>query len=172
MTADKDSRSRSLKRQLAWIAAHPGSARAWSASSRISALAMATTLGIGLIVHLVGYGVGTGYVPMPDWVPIDLASTLVSNLGIVLWTSVVLVVFLEVLPARTRSRATRSMALAAQALRDQGLPVPTELADLEEGSTHAAGSDADRTLEAVLERLTSIEQGLAAGIPVEGADRK
>jgi hypothetical protein len=98
---------------------------------------------------------------LPEWVPIDLVSTLVANLGIVLWTSVVLVVFLEILPARTRRRATRAMALAAAALRDRGEEVPSELLDAEAVAAAGAGSPNDRTLEAVLDRLTSIEHRLA-----------
>jgi hypothetical protein len=148
-------------RELAWIVAHPDRARAWSESGRISELAMATTLALGLLVHLVGYIVGTGALRLPEWVPIDLVSTLVANLGIVLWTSVVLVVFLEILPARTRRRATRAMALAAAALRDRGEEVPSELLDAEAVAAAGAGSPNDRTLEAVLDRLTSIEHRLA-----------
>jgi hypothetical protein len=158
MATDRDNRSRSLERQLAWVVAHPGSARAWSESGRISALAMATTLALGLVVHLVGYGIGNGAISLPDWAPADLVSTLVSNLGIVLWTSVILVIFLEVLPARTRRRATRSMALAAQTLREQGRPVPSDLAAADEADVVNAPSGRDPTLELMLERLTSIER--------------
>ena len=124
MTADPNRRSRSLDKQVAWVAAHPAAARAMSDASRISTLAMATTFALGLLVHLAGYGIGSRSIPMPDWLPADLASTLVSNLGIVLWTSVILVVFLEILPARTRRRAARSMSLAAATLRDQGQTDP------------------------------------------------
>ena len=162
MTADPNRRSRSLDKQVAWVVAHPASARAMSDSSRISTLAMATTFALGIVVHLAGYGIGSRSIPIPDWVPADLASTLVSNLGIVLWTSVILVVFLEILPARTRRRAARSMSLAAETLRDQGRPIPSELADLVEPGANQTASPHDPTLEAVLERLASIERHLGA----------
>jgi hypothetical protein len=154
-------RSGSTERELAWIAAHPDRARAWSESSRISTLAMATTLALGLLVHLVGYLVGAGAIGLPAWAPSDLVATLVSNLGIVLWTSVVLVVFLEVLPNRTHRRARRAMALAAATLRDRGEAVPAELLEADEPSATDDRADRDRTLEAVLDRLTSIEHRLA-----------
>jgi hypothetical protein len=160
MTADRIRRSRSLDKQVAWVVAHPASARAMSDSRRISTLAMATTFVVGLMVHLAGYGIGTRSIPMPDWLPADLASTLVSNLGIVLWTSVILVVFLEILPARTRRRAARSMSLAATTLRDQGKPIPSELMAFVEPVADEAASPRDPTLQAVLERLESIERYL------------
>lgn len=149
------------EREIAWIAAHPDRARAWSESSRISTLAMATTLALGLAVHLVGYMVGTGAIGLPDWAPPDLVATLVSNLGIVLWTSVVLVVFLEILPNRTHRKARRAMARAADVLRDRGEAVPAELLEADEPSATDGEAHRDRTLEAVLDRLTSIEHRLA-----------
>jgi hypothetical protein len=160
-TSTREQGSNPRERELAWVVANPGRARAWSESGRISAFAMATTLGLGLVVHVVGYGIGDRTFSLPDWVPTDLASTLVSNLGIVLWTYVVLVVFLEILPARTRRRAARSMALAAQELRERGEPVPAELADAEAMTSDGGRTDRDRTLDAVLDRLTSIEHRLA-----------
>lgn len=151
-------RSTSLEKEVAWVVGHPGRARAWSETGRISALAMSATLGLGLVVHVVGFAVGNGSVAMPGWLPRDLAATLISNLGIVLWTSVVLVVFLEVLPRRARRRATRSMALAATTLRGQGLPVPPELEDVEDLPPRSDRVEGDPTIDAVLERLTSIEE--------------
>jgi hypothetical protein len=162
MTSDPDRRSKALNRQVAWVVAHPASARAMSDARRISTLAMATTFALGLVVHIAGYGIGTRAIPMPDWLPADLASTLVSNLGIVLWTSVILVVFLEILPARTRRRAARSMSLAATALRDEGRAVPRELEDIGDPDDDEAHRT-DRTLEAVLERLAAIERHLIDG---------
>lgn len=153
-------RSRSLDKELAWVAAHPGSARSWGESQRISALSMATTFALGLLAHLVGYALGTGGIEVPAWAPGDLLAALVSNLGIVLWTSVILVVFLEVLPARARHRATHSMALAASRLREAGLPVPAELADAERGAEDGR-RDRDQVLEDIVERLASIERLLA-----------
>ncbi len=159
-----DRRSRSLEKELAWVAAHPGSARSWAESRRISALSMAATFALGLLVHLVGYAIGTGGIKVPAWAPADLLATLVSNLGIVLWTSVILVVFLEVLPARARRRATHSMALAASRLREAGLSVPAELADAQRGADDGR-RDRDQTLDSILERLASIER-LLADVPV------
>jgi len=150
--------SRPQQKELAWVVAHPGAARAWAASGRISSMAMATTLVLGLLVHLLGYVLGVGRIPVPDWIPADLASILVSNLGIVLWTSVILVVFLEVLPARARRRATQSMALAARTLREGGQPVPAELEDAEGVGVGRDHRERDPSLEDVLERLASIER--------------
>ena len=94
---------------------------------------MGATLALGLFVHVLGYQIGIGTAPMPDWIPRELAATLVANLGIVLWTSVILVVFLDTLPARARRRAAGSMALAARKLEERGLPVPDELAGVDVG---------------------------------------
>ncbi len=154
-----DRRSRSLEKELAWVAAHPGSARSWGETRRISTLSMATTFALGLLVHLVGYALGKGEIEIPVWAPADLLATLISNLGIVLWTSVILVVFLEVLPARARRRATHSMALAASRLREAGLPVPAELADAE--GSDVGGRKGNSSLDTILVRLAAIERLLA-----------
>ena len=122
---------------------------------------MVVTLALGLVVHVVGYAIGTKAVELPPWLPADLVATLVSNLGIVLWTSVVLVVFLDTLPARARRRATHSMALAARQLEDRGLPVPDELADVRADLDRARPTEADPTAAAILERLDAIERRLA-----------
>jgi hypothetical protein len=156
-----DRRSRALDKEVAWVVAHPARARAWSDSGKITAVAMVATLALGLVIHLAGFTIGSGSVPMPIWLPRDLTATLVSNLGIVLWTSVVLVVFLDTLPSRVQRRAGESMALAARTLDDRGLPVPSELADLPMGPNPIGPRQTDRTLQAVLERLEAIERLLA-----------
>ena len=155
-----DRRSRALEKEVAWVGAHPAQARAWSESGKITAVALIATLALGLVVHIVGFAIGSGSVRLPAWLPVDLASTLVSNLGIVLWTSVVLVFFLDILPARVRRRATTSMALAAQTFADQGLALPEELADVAVGMQRRT-TEVDPTLEGVLDRLTAIERRLA-----------
>jgi hypothetical protein len=153
-------RSRALEKEVAWVVAHPARARAWSESGKITTVAMVATLALGLVVHVVGFAIGSGSVRVPGWLPVDLAATLVSNLGIVLWTSVVLVFFLDILPSRIRRRATTSMALAAKTLEDQGLIVPDELADVAV-DVQPRMSESDPTLQAVLDRLTAIERRLA-----------
>jgi hypothetical protein len=156
-----DRRSKALEKEVDWVVSHPARARAWAESGRISAFAMVVTLALGLVVHVVGFAIGSGAMTLPGGIPVDLAATLASNLGIVLWTSVVLVVFLDTLPARARRRATRSMALAAKTLEDRGLPIPEELAEVAATGLELRTTDADKTLRAVLERLTSIERLLA-----------
>jgi hypothetical protein len=155
-----DRRSRAVEKEVAWVVAHPERARSWAASSRISALAMVVTLALGLVVHIAGYAIGTGAIE-PIWLPADLVATLVSNLGIVLWTSVVLVVFLDTLPARARRRATHSMALAARRLEEQGLPVPDELAGVRADLDRVRPTAADPGMAAIIERLDAIERRLA-----------
>ena len=157
-----DRRTRALDKEVDWIVAHPARARAWSESGKISAVAMGATLALGLFVHVLGYQIGIGAAPVPDWIPRELAATLVANLGIVLWTSVVLVVFLDTLPARAHRRAAGSMALAARKLEERGLPVPAELAGVDAAATaDVSRAPSDPTLDAVLERLTAIERLLA-----------
>ena len=156
-----DRRSRALAKEVDWVVAHPARARAWSESGAITTVAMAATLILGLVVHLVGFVLGSGAVDLPTWLPDDLASTLVSNLGIVLWTSVVLVVFLDTLPSRARRRARRSMAIAAQDLASRGLSVPDELAETPAVGAAGPASSPDRTLESILDRLEAIERLLA-----------
>ncbi len=121
---------------------------------------MVVTLALGLVVHVAGYAIGTKAIELP-WLPADLVATLVSNLGIVLWTSVVLVVFLDTLPARARRRATQSMALAAKRLEARGLSVPDELAGVRADLDRVGPTEADPAFAAILERLDAIERRLA-----------
>lgn len=121
---------------------------------------MVVTLALGLVVHMAGYAIGTEAIDLP-WLPADLVATLVSNLGIVLWTSVVLVVFLDTLPARARRRATQSMALAAKHLEARGLSVPDELAGARADLERVGPTEADPAFAAILERLDAIERRLA-----------
>ncbi len=118
---------------------------------------MSATLALGLFVHVLGYPIGIGTAPMPDWIPRELAATLVANLGIVLWTSVILVVFLDTLPARVR-RTRRVDGPRGPEVRGARPARPRRA-----GRRRCSG-DADEavpTLEAVLERLTAIERRLA-----------
>lgn len=154
-------RSRALGKEVDWVVRHPARARAWSESGKITAVAMAATLALGLVVHVVGFAIGSGSLSPLAWLPRDLAATLVSNLGIVLWTSVVLVIFLDTLPSRAQRRATRSMTLAARELEERGLPVPGELADLATTTERPPAAEREPDLQMVLDRLAAIEKLLA-----------
>ena len=120
---------------------------------------MVVTLALGLVVHMAGYAIGTEAIDLP-WLPADLVATLVSNLGIVLWTSVVLVVFLDTLPARARRRATQSMALAAKRSRPAVCPCRTSWPALRADLDRVGPTEADPAFAAILERLDAIERRL------------
>ena len=149
--------------ELAWVAEHPDSARGWADADRILAWSMTVTLVVGLALNLVGYGIGSGAISTPGWLPGDLTSQLVSDLGVILWTSVILVLFIEIIPERSRRRAARYLAGARDALREQGRPIPTEL--LQVDLAEPGGSVQAATLEAVLEQVRAIERTLEDRLP-------
>jgi hypothetical protein len=75
---------------------------------------------LGLAVHVAGYlliSAGTGE-------PVSLLADLLSTLGTTLWTGVVLVVFLEVLPEARRRGFSHRLEAYEAALRDQGRLTP------------------------------------------------
>jgi hypothetical protein len=69
---------------------------------------------LGLLVHIAGHILArTGLEE-----PVGLIADLLANLGIALWTGVVLVVFVQVVPEAQRRAAVRLLEKYEAALRD------------------------------------------------------
>jgi hypothetical protein len=119
---------RPTDRELAWIAAHPEAANAWLGRDRLLVVSMCATFVVGFLGHLAGYGLETGRITLPDWLPEDLVGSMLTDLGLVLWTSVFFVLFLEYLPDIAARRAARYGRLAVEDLRERGIAVSQALA--------------------------------------------
>jgi hypothetical protein len=152
------------KEELDWIAAHPDEVVGWARGDRIIVWTMVLTFLLGLAVNLIGFSLASGALALPGGWPTDLVADLLVNVGVVLWTSVVLVVFLEILPTRQQRQARAWARSALVALRQRGDELPPEV--LEAADEPAEDSDAVREvgakLDAILARLDAIESAIGA----------
>jgi hypothetical protein len=152
------------KEELDWVAANLEDAMGWARGRYIVRWTLVGTFLTGLVVHVLGFGLTSGGLTLPAGWPADLIGELLSSLGIALWTSVILVVFLEILPTWQQHRAETWARAALIALRDRGdllaATVDEAVADDE--------SDAVVTrLDAILDRLTALEGAVAPPRPTE-----
>jgi hypothetical protein len=152
------------KEELDWIAAHPDEVVGWARGDRIIVWTLVVTFLLGLAVNLIGFSLASGALALPGGWPTDLVADLLVNVGVVLWTSVVLVVFLEILPTRQQRQARAWARSALVALRQRGDELPPEV--LEAADEPAEDSDAVREvgakLDAILARLDAIESAIGA----------
>jgi hypothetical protein len=152
------------KEELDWIAAHPDEVVGWARGDRIIVWTLVLTFLLGLAVNLIGFSLASGALALPGGWPTELVADLLVNVGVVLWTSVVLVVFLEILPTRQQRQARTWARSALVALRQRGDELPAEV--LEAADEPAEDADAVREvgakLDAILARLDAIESAVGA----------
>src|SRR5512143_269229 len=72
---------------------------------------MIFTFILGLIIYFVADGIRMGFIASPLGLRVDLTSYFLYNLGVVLWSSVVLVFFLEVVVEYQKRRWQRYVEL-------------------------------------------------------------
>lgn len=140
--------------ELQWVSRNLDSTLAWARGERVMQLTLVITFALGLVVHLAGYALGAGGIRLPAGWPVELVADLLGNLGIVLWTSVVLVVFLQVIPRRGQRNAERYARAAIEALRARGEDVPAVIGDAD---------PVQSKLDAILARLTAVESAMQRG---------
>jgi hypothetical protein len=139
------------KSELDWVAANLDDARGWARGDRIITWTLVVTFLIGLVVYLVGFALGSGSLELPNGWPSDLIADLLANLGVVLWTSVILVLFLEILPNWQQRRAQAWARGALIALRERGDEAALALPAEDMADPVAA------KLDAILARLGDLE---------------
>ena len=99
---------------LAWMAEHVTDLKRAVAGQRILYGTLAIAFAVGLALFVVGYGIKASH-PQE---PLGLAADLLYALGWALWTGVVVVVFVEIVPRVKRRQIKRAIddyeALVAQ----------------------------------------------------------
>ncbi len=99
---------------LAWMAEHVTELKRAVAGQRILYWTLAISFAVGLALFVVGYGIKASH-PQE---PLGLAADLLYALGWSLWTGVVVVVFVEIVPRVKRRQIKRAIdeyeALVAQ----------------------------------------------------------
>ncbi len=104
--------------EMAWLAAHMPEMRASIRPERILVTYLAIALGVGLAAHIGGYLLGQS----TTGEPLRLLSELLGSLGMALWTGVVLVVFVQVLPESKRRSSIRWLSTFEARLRERRPP--------------------------------------------------
>jgi hypothetical protein len=116
--------------ELDYLATHYADVLKWVAPQRWLMTSLAFALLLGLVAHIAGWATSSGAGEADDL--IALVGDLLANLGIALWTSAIIVVFLEVLPAAARRRAHAYASYAAVALAARGVAVEPPAAEEDE----------------------------------------
>ncbi len=110
---------------------------------------MLLTFVLGLIIYFVSDGIQAGAIALPaDW-RASLIADFLYNLGVVLWTSVVLVFFLEVVVEYQRKRWQRYVQLIEHVLKEQGQAVTTAGEEIDD--------DIATRLDAIMNKLSGLE---------------
>jgi hypothetical protein len=139
--------------ELEWASKNIGYMQSFLTGNRLQNLMLAITFAVGLalyaIAQLISNGVLTGSPVVADFL---------YNLGITLWTSVVLAFLLEVLVDRQRRFTERYLLLVREALRQRGESALQAEAEPDEVETAANGATlAQQKLDAVLEKLKAMD---------------
>jgi hypothetical protein len=126
MTGSRDRESdRHLREaELDWIAEHLTELRRGVVERRFRYQTLWSGLGIGLVVHVVGYLLKSS----ASGEPIGLLADVLYALGYALWTGVVVVALVEVIPAAKERQISRALDDYEAALRARGRLAPDESA--------------------------------------------
>jgi len=155
--------------ELEWARDNLDKMRRTVSNNSLLYLTMALTFVIGLVLYLLSDSIATGAIILPTSWRADLIADVLYNLGSVLWTSVVLVLFLEVIVEYQRRRWQRYLRLVEQALKGE----QSNRSSTDE-QTDAAASSILGKLDAILGKLDTIDQLQAevAALKAEMAARR
>lgn len=103
------------REELAWAAANLPRIRRWVSGPYFIREALTYAFVLGLAAHIGGYVLTT----TATGEPLQLLVHLLATLGTTVWTGVVLVIFVQVLPDARRGYAARRLEAYEAALRDQ-----------------------------------------------------
>lgn len=109
--------------ELEWARDNLASMRRSVQNNTVLYITMAITFILGLVIYLVAVSISTQVIQLPENWRGDFIADLLYNLGITLWTSVILVLFLEVTVEYQRRRWQRYIQLVERVLKQQGYPV-------------------------------------------------
>jgi hypothetical protein len=99
--------------EVAWIGAHLNDLRRNVVERRIRYWTLASGLGFGLIVHVVGFLLKSSV----SGEPVAVLADLLYTLGYALWTGVVVVALVEIIPAAKERQISQYLDAYENALR-------------------------------------------------------
>jgi hypothetical protein len=138
--------------ELEWAGENLGYMRRTLRDNTILFLTLAVTFIVGIVFYLLADGLNTGAIPLPEGWRTDLIADFIYNFGLILWTSVILALFLEVGVEYSRKRAQQYYARALHTLQ-QGVSLPNEVADEEVDLP----DDISAKLDAIMAKLAVID---------------
>lgn len=112
---DPESNRPFREEELAWVASHLDEMRRTVSERRVRYQILWAGLAIGLVVHVVGYLLKGSVVGEPVGVLTDLLYTF----GDALWTGVVVVALVEIIPAAKERQMSRALDAYEAALRSR-----------------------------------------------------
>jgi hypothetical protein len=104
--------------ELAWISTHVSDLRKSVADRRIRNWTLWSALAVGLVAHVAGYLLKSSV----SGEPIEVLADLLYTLGFALWTGVVVVAIVEIIPAAKERQISRSLDAYEAALRARARP--------------------------------------------------
>jgi hypothetical protein len=113
--------------ELEWARQNLPAIQRSARSTTVLYVSMAVAFSLGLALYFLGYAIATGGIAMPPGWRDDLVADLMTELGVTLWTSVILVLFLEVIVEIQRKRWQRYARTVEHALQQQANQVFTDL---------------------------------------------
>jgi len=134
--------------ELEWARQNLPAIQRSARSNTVLYFSMAIAFVLGLALYLLGYVISIGGIAMPPGWRDDLIANLLTELGVTLWTSVILVLFLEVIVEIQRKRWQRYARTVEHALQQQASQVSSDL-------------DSDAEPEAIIARLDEVIERLA-----------
>lgn len=149
--------------EIEWARTHVPYLQRLSTGNQILYWTMAITLLLGLAIYALSFVVGNGTLSLPTFLPVEPTADFLYNLGIVLWTSVVLVFMLEVMVDVQRRQANKYLVLVQRVLAEQverpQPDVPIQPLPDEAPAAEPSLADLARKIDLILARLE--QQGIS-----------
>ena len=137
--------------ELEWARQNLPAIQRSARSNAVLYVSMAVAFTLGLALYFLEYAISTGGIAFPPGWRDDLIANLLTELGVTLWTSVILVFFLEVIVEIQRKRWQRYARTVEHALQQQANLVSIDLESDSEPEPILA------RLDEVLERLAGLD---------------
>lgn len=150
--------------ELEWARQHLGQMRRTVRGNRMLYWMLAITFALGLILYLLSFAMTGKVINLPPGWFAKILPDFLYNLGIILWTSVILVLFLEVAVDIQRKRWRRYIKLIEKVSAEQDMEIPAESPMPEEEV------DVESRMEAVLARLEALEKSWEKASPEHAAE--
>lgn len=150
--------------ELEWARQNLGTMRRQLRGNTFLLGILALAFVLGIVFYLLADAINTGTIVLPDGWRADLIGDFLYNLGLILWTSVVISLFLEVGVEYSHRRAEQYVEDVEMALQTLGYDVPDEPETENEPDLTALNHKLE-TLVAAVERLQTEITALKADQP-------